>query len=99
MMEPGNEKKQKTLRRMDPSNSILTVAVIQEFLLHQNELARIIELANGKNLNRATVAVEFFKLFKLSPAEALQFVMVHQQRHFLQLERILKVNQDVILKV
>jgi hypothetical protein len=99
MMEPGNLKKQKTLLRMDPSNSILTVAVIHEFLRHQNELATVLKLANGKDINRGSVAVEFFKILKLSPAEALQFVIVHQQRHFLQLERTLEMNQNIILKV
>lgn len=99
MMEPGNDKKQKTLNRMNPSNSILTAAVIREFIQHQEELSRIIALAREKDLNHGSVAVEFFKLIKLSPAEALKFVIVHQQRHFLQLDRILTANQDIMLKV
>jgi hypothetical protein len=90
MMEPDNTKKQKTFRRMDPSNSVLTIDVIREFLNHQNGLAQTIRLAGDKDLNQRAVPVEFFRLLKLSPAEALQFVIVHQQRHFLQLERILK---------
>jgi hypothetical protein len=90
MMEPDNTKKQKTFRRMDPSNSVLTIDVIREFLNHQNGLAQTIRLASDKDLNQRAVPVEFFRLLKLSPAEALQFVIVHQQRHFLQLERILK---------
>jgi hypothetical protein len=81
MMHPDNQKKLKTFARMNPSNSNLTKAVLNEFLKHQNDLLDALKNISNANLNKGRIPVEFFKLIKLSLAEALQFVIVHEQRH------------------
>jgi hypothetical protein len=89
MMDPKNVKKQRTFRRMDPSFSDLTRETLTEFLKHQQKLKMLLQQASGIDINTGGVPVEFFKLLKMRTGEALQFVMVHQQRHLAQAQRTL----------
>lgn len=84
MMHPDNVKKQKTFARMNPVNSSLTRDVLQKFLDEQKELLNLLSRARNINLNKGKVPVEFFRLFSLSIGDALQFVIVHEQRHIKQ---------------
>ena len=74
---------------MNPANSALEAVVITEFLGHQQELLRMLVVAERCNINTARVPVEFFKLLRLTLGETFQFVIHHQERHFLQLNRTL----------
>jgi hypothetical protein len=89
LLQPTNPKKQTTLRRMNPLGSRLGPEVITEFDQHQARLAELLALAGPTNLNRRAVPVEFFRLLKLRLGEALEFVVVHQQRHLQQAQRAL----------
>ena len=90
-MHPSNLKKQKTLKHLNPVSSSLLRGVIGEFVEHQKQLLRLLEVAKRSDLNRIKIPIEFFRLLKMTLGEAFQFVIVHEQRHFLQLERISKV--------
>ncbi|MCX2742050.1 DinB family protein [Pontibacter anaerobius] len=88
MVRPQNMKKHKTVKHMNPNNSQLGRATIEEFLQHQQELAHLLYDAKKANLNKKAVPVEFFKLLKLRIGEALEFVTVHQERHVQQALRV-----------
>lgn len=90
MMHPSNTKKQKTFKKMVPAKSKLTRDVLATFLSDQQRILRMIEEAALLNVSKAVVPVEFFKLLKMNIAETLEFVIVHEQRHLLQAENILK---------
>jgi uncharacterized damage-inducible protein DinB len=90
MMHPSNTKKQKTFKKMIPAKSKLTVDVLATFLNDQQRILRMIEKASSLNVSKAVVPVEFFKLFKMNIAETLEFVIVHEQRHLIQAENVLK---------
>lgn len=85
-MHPNNQKKQKTLKHMNPVNSDLDRMVITEFLQHQKDLLDLISKAGKVDVNKIKIPIEFFRLAKFTLAEALEFVVVHQQRHFIQLQ-------------
>jgi hypothetical protein len=89
MMSPGNVKKQKTMGHLNPINSKLDKKVITEFLKHQQQLKSLVEQAEKSNLNSVKVPVEFLKLLKMNLGDALQFIVVHEQRHLIQLQNIL----------
>lgn len=88
MMRPDNRKKHTTLKHMNPSGSRLGREVLNEFLNHQTELLDLLAHAHAADLNRKAVPVEFFRLLKLRLGEALEFVVVHQQRHLQQALRV-----------
>lgn len=89
MMNPSNTKKQSTFKRMNPESSVFDKSVLTEFLQHQRDIMTILNKAQGVNVNAKKVPVEFFKLLKMTIAEALQFVVVHEQRHIGQALRVL----------
>jgi hypothetical protein len=90
MMHPSNTKKQKTFKKMIPAKSKLTRDVLATFLNDQQRILRMIEKASLLNVSKAVVPVEFFKLLKMNIAETLEFVIVHEQRHIIQAENVLK---------
>jgi hypothetical protein len=96
LMRPDNRKKHGTLKHMNPSGSRLGREVLTEFLTHQTEMLDLLARAHRADLNRKTVPVEFFKLLKLRLGEALEFVVVHQQRHLQQALRV-KAGLQVLL--
>ncbi|UOQ99656.1 DinB family protein [Hymenobacter sp. 5317J-9] len=88
MMRPTNGKKSSTLTRLNPLGSQLGNEVLTEFDQHQARLLALLGQAAKADLNRRVVPVEFFRLLKLRLGEALEFVVVHQQRHVQQAQRV-----------
>jgi len=88
LMHPTNRSKQKALKRLNPLGSRLGAEVLQEFDQHQARLLALLAQAVSADLNRSAVPVEFFRLLRLRLGEALEFVVVHQQRHVQQAQRV-----------
>jgi hypothetical protein len=105
MMHPDNKKKIKTVKNMNPMlglQSKLNRSSVHEFLRHQHVLLTILNSAKHVDLNRANIPVEFFKLIKMRLGDALQFVIVHEQRHLIQARNVLSNavgRRDAVLKV
>jgi hypothetical protein len=88
LVNPESPKKHKTLARMNPQNSQLTKAVIDEFLQHQDTLLHLLGMAGSVDLNKKAIPVEFLRLLKMRTGEALEFVVLHEQRHLQQALRV-----------
>lgn len=89
MMHPDNRKKQLTFKKMNPANSALNRDVLNTFLREQSELLTLLNEAEAINVNEKKVPVEFFRLLKMTIAEGLEFIVVHEQRHIDQAKRII----------
>ncbi|GAA4379180.1 DinB family protein [Hymenobacter koreensis] len=87
IVRPGNGKASKTVKHMNPAGSRLSRGVLDEFLQHQQELLTLLANAQAADLNQKAVPVEFFKLLKLRTGEALEFVVLHEERHMQQAQR------------
>jgi hypothetical protein len=90
MMDPKNAAKQKTFRHMEPSRSQLKKSVLEKFILDQAQLKELLVRVrtNAFELNKKSVKVEFFKLFKMYTGETLEFIINHELRHLQQAGRI-----------
>ncbi|MFC5269411.1 DinB family protein [Adhaeribacter terreus] len=88
MISPKNTKKHKTIKKMNPQGSVLQVSVVHGFLKNQQQLLSLLEKARQADLGKKAVPVEFFRLLKMNIGETLLFMVLHEQRHFLQLQRI-----------
>ncbi|RDV13059.1 DinB family protein [Pontibacter diazotrophicus] len=88
MVRPQHAKKHKTVKHMNPNNSSLGPATVKEFLKHQEGLLHLLKRAGKANLHKKAVPVEFFKLLKLRIGEALEFVVLHEERHIQQALRV-----------
>ena len=81
MMDPDNKTKHKTFARMNPTHGVLKKDVIERFLKNQDELLNIVNNSTKVDLNKGSVPVEFLKILRMNLGDALQFVVVHEQRH------------------
>jgi hypothetical protein len=84
MMQPKNRKKQKTFKKMNPANSALNSEIFQKLFLDQQRIKNLLQGILNVDANAKVVRVEFFKLLKMTIAEGLEFLIVHQQRHMIQ---------------
>lgn len=84
LVSPSNTKKNKTIKRMNPTGSQLSKTSITDFLQHQTELLRLLEASSKIDANKKLVPVEFFKLIKLNIFESLIFMVEHEKRHIAQ---------------
>jgi len=90
MMAPENVKPQKTMKHMDTYEKPVSDNALEEFLAWQERLIVAISNLENTNLNKRKIPVEFFKLIKMKVGDALEFVIVHQQRHLNQIEKIVE---------
>ena len=88
MMHPDNTTRQKTFKRMNPIHGNLNKEVIERFLKNQQELLDIINDASNIDLNKAAIPVEFLRILRMNVGDALQFVIVHEQRHIRQAQAV-----------
>lgn len=64
--------------------------VMQEFLTQQHELLQLLEDAKGKNIGRIRTPISISKLIKLKTGDTFRFLIAHEQRHFVQINGVLK---------
>ena len=95
MVRPQNGKKHKTVKHMNPANSQLSLATINEFLKHLQDLQNLLQSARATNLSKKAIPVEFFKLLKMRIGETLELIVAHQERH---LQQALSAKQQAVAK-
>jgi len=89
-MHPSNVKRQKTFQHMDPAKSQLKRNVLDKFLANQTHLLQLLDKARFVDINKKRVPLEFFRLIKMNIGEAIEFVIVHEQRHLQQAKHVLE---------
>lgn len=62
--------------------------VISEFRNGQQQLLRLLDKARTADLGRIKVPISISKLIKLKLGDVFRFLIAHQQRHFLQIDRV-----------
>ena len=87
-VSPGSQRKIKTFRTFEPSPALTDVTVLQQFVDHQDELTALIRQADGINLNRGKFSSPASRLLRFSVGEGLTVLVVHQQRHLQQAQRL-----------
>ncbi|MTI39221.1 DinB family protein [Fulvivirga lutimaris] len=91
-MRPKNDKiayKMKTFKKLTPA-SHLGKQVIENFLSYSTWLSGFIKSHKSHDLNRIRVKTALGPLVKLNVAEALSFVIAHNERHIWQANNVLK---------
>lgn len=84
--ETGKQKF-KALKNHIPVPDLDAHAVIAEFISQQERLLQIIRLAKSKDLQQIKIAISIAKFLKLNLGDALQFLIVHNERHIQQAHR------------
>lgn len=80
----------KTLRLFDPPKQQgASSESIARFIALCEEFLRLLEQARGTDLNRMKVVSSLGPILRFKAGDAFRFPIAHQQRHFLQIERLL----------
>ncbi len=87
-VSPESQRKIKTFRTFEPLPALTDVAVLQQFVDHQDELTALIRQADGIDLNRGKFASPTSRLLRFSVGEGLTVLVTHQQRHLQQARRL-----------
>ncbi|RYZ21409.1 MAG: DinB family protein [Chitinophagaceae bacterium] len=93
-MKPVNvyeiKNKMKAMKGYSFPNSLNVEQVLNEFAQQQDELLRLIDLAQHVNIEEVRVPITISKLIKLKLGDAMRFLTAHEQRHMLQARNMLK---------
>jgi DinB superfamily len=81
--------KMKTPKNAMPPQNVDTVAVIAEFISHQEELLRLLDLAHHVSLAKPRIPISIAPFIRLKLGDTFLFLTAHTGRHILQIERVL----------
>lgn len=93
LMKPSDSGKLKSTmsspKNARPGNSAEGKAMLDEFLSHQHHFINLLEISRRTNLKAIRVPTSLSKWIRLSLGDTFRFTIAHQQRHMLQINRIL----------
>jgi hypothetical protein len=87
-------KKMKAPSNALPSPQPDATAQLQAFIRHQHHLLNLLEIARSANLNTIRIPTSLNKLIQLKLGDTFRFFIAHEQRHWVQIEGVLKVNGE-----
>jgi len=87
LLQPDSKRRFKVPRSFKPARKP-DLAALEHYLEQQRDLKDLIRLAGGVNLNRTRFGSPITPLVRFSIGEGLTLMVVHQQRHLRQAERL-----------
>lgn len=95
IMKPTDEgvisKKMKALSNAVPSKQLDVKQVLDEFISHQHHLLNLLQIAKNANLGDIRIPTSLNKFIALKLGDTFRFFITHQQRHFVQINAIVKI--------
>jgi hypothetical protein len=82
--------KMKTPKNYSPQPELDARKVLQEFEQQEVLLLQLLDNAGGVNINRIRIPISIAPFIKLKMGDVFSFIIAHHQRHFVQIENILK---------
>lgn len=82
--------KMKTFRKMNPAGSQLDQTVIAKFKTQLEEMLQLLEAAKAVDLSRTKTGITISNWLKLRLGDTFRVVIYHNERHMVQLQRVLK---------
>lgn len=89
-LDPASQKKYKTAPVFEPSNSILPESIINDFMIHQEELLDLIQQTDGVDHQQVKITSPASKMITYSLHDCCTILITHEERHFLQAKRVLE---------
>lgn len=96
MLPEGKLNKMKAFKSKNPIHKPLETDTIDKFLSQQLTLHHILDRAENVNLNALRIGSTLSPLLRFKLGDTLRFFTNHIQRHFNQIERILKAQGKVL---
>ncbi len=83
-------KKMKAPANAIPSEQPDATKVLDEFISHQHHLLNLLQVARSANLGYIRIPTSLSKFIALKLGDTFRFLIAHEQRHFVQINAILK---------
>ena len=83
-MDYRGKNKVKAFKDYIPIDDLDASSVMDTFLKNQNELLRLLDLANEYDLTKIKTAISLTKWIKMRLGDVFQFVIMHNERHIVQ---------------
>ena len=94
LMKPNADKlitkKMKTPKNAVPSAQPDGKTMLEEFVNHQHLLLNLLQIAKTANLDYNRIPTSLSRLVSLKLGDTFRFFIAHEQRHFIQIQNILK---------
>jgi DinB superfamily len=89
-------KKMQAPKNAIPSAQPDAKAMMEEFIHHQHHLLNLLQISKTANLDYIRIPTSLSKFISLKLGDTFRFFIAHEQRHFIQMENVLKVfNQSL----
>lgn len=93
LMKPGQQgvkNKMKAPKNHVPPSDLDAKQTVALFLLHQQQMLALLERAKKADIGKLRVPISIAKFIKLKLGDTFGFLIAHEQRHFVQIENVLK---------
>jgi hypothetical protein len=87
-MTPESERKLTAPALATPASSELPATIVEDFARHQGELGGKMQRTGDLDIGKVMVTSPFIRLITYSLLDAYRIIVVHEQRHLLQAERV-----------
>jgi uncharacterized damage-inducible protein DinB len=81
------KKKHKAFKAYIPPTNLDAKATIAEFINQQERMLKILRMSHRKDIQQIKIPISIAKFLKLNLGDALQFLIVHNERHLQQANR------------
>lgn len=85
-------KPMQTLGKFNPLNSEIQKSILDTFDAQLDGFLKVLEASKTVNLNKTKASVSIAPWMKLKLCDLLRVVIYHNQRHFIQISRVLEVH-------
>jgi DinB superfamily len=83
-------KKMNAIKNAMPKANLNAIEILTVFIGYQHQLLNLMEIAKSANISSIRVQTSLSKFITLKLGDIFNFLIAHQQRHFLQIENIKK---------
>jgi DinB superfamily len=92
-LKPQQARKMKTFKVFEPSTSNVSGTIFDDFAENNQKLIAMFEACKGLEIHKIKIPEPLSVALNLRLDEAFEILVLHEQRHFLQAERILQLRE------
>jgi len=90
LFKPENTRKYKAPKSFRPSQSEVSANIVEDFAAHQQKVARFFEQSGKLDIDKTKIISPVTAFVTYSLFDSYRVLVVHEQRHFRQAERVLQ---------
>jgi hypothetical protein len=95
-VEPDRNKKIKTFSIWEPGKITIAKDIVDQFLLHQEELKKFISDSEDLMLQKTVISSPANRLIVYKLEKAFEIIIAHEKRHFNQAKEVLNLQKEAI---